>query len=116
MIPHAISSASRAQCALVVPVILPPLIASAVATASDPGGPAPTLAPATGAAVHVSTIAPSVHPELATAMATGACSDLQSTSTRSKNWTPPPSGRILSGYYVTEVCGALALPPKGSER
>jgi hypothetical protein len=116
MIPHAIGSASRSQRALVVPVILPPLVAGAVAAVSDPGGPAPTLAPAPRAAVHVSTVAPPVHPELVTAMATEACSDLQSTSTRSKNWTPPPSGRILGGSYVTEVCGAPALPPKGSER
>jgi len=72
MIPHAFGSASRSQRTLVVPVILPPLVACAVATPSDPGGPAPTLAPALRTAVHVSTIAPLVHPELAAAMATGA--------------------------------------------
>jgi len=72
MIPHAISSASRSQRALVVPVILPPLVTGAVAAASHPGGPAPTLAPAPRPAVHVSTVAPPVHPELTAAMATGA--------------------------------------------
>ena len=36
---------------------------------------------------------------------------------RSKNWTPPPSGRILPGVPLRhQVCGAPALPPKGSER
>jgi hypothetical protein len=72
MIPHALGPVSRPQCALVVAVILPPIIIRAVASARDPRRPSPALAPAAGTTVHVSAVAPSVHPELATAVATSA--------------------------------------------
>jgi hypothetical protein len=118
MIPHARDggSVSRPARPLVIPVILPALIGCPVALPRQPGRPPPPLSPAGCAAVHMPAVAPPVHPELGTAVSTLSRSDLQSTSTRSKNWTPPPSGRILGPLRRSEVCGAPALPPKGSER
>jgi hypothetical protein len=56
--------------ALMIAVILSALLRGSVSPARGPRRPLPSFVTATIAAVHVPAIAPSVHPELATAMAT----------------------------------------------
>src|SRR3954447_3986535 len=96
MIRHVVHPRSLPARSLPVAVVEPPLVARPVSPSCMPSRPAAALAAAPQATVHVAPIAPPVHPELDAAVATHACSDLQWTSTRSKNWTPPPFGRMLS--------------------
>jgi hypothetical protein len=63
MILHAAGATSLAERTLAIAMVLPPVIAGTVALARASGCPAPALAATGGAAVHVSPVAPSVHPE-----------------------------------------------------
>lgn len=55
-------------------------------------------------------VTPSVDQKQDLALLALAGADFQMTSTRSKNWTPSPSGRILPG--IPRWCGPAALPMK----
>jgi hypothetical protein len=69
MILHAAGAASLTERALAVAVVLPPGVVCTVALAGALGCPASALAATVGATIHVASVAPSVHPELAAAVA-----------------------------------------------
>jgi len=113
MIPHAAFTLAGARGPLVVAVVGPPLVAGSVLLAGSAGRFCPATLAASLAAVHVAAIAPPVDPEFGAALLARTRSELQLSSTRSKNWTPSPTGRILPG--TSTLCGAPALPHEGSE-
>jgi hypothetical protein len=100
MIPHAPISLAGAIGALVVAVVGAALVAGPVALAGLPGSLGTALLAARLATVRVAVIAPAVYPELVAALLALSKSDIQLSSTRSKNWTPTLLGRILAPTYV----------------
>ena len=100
MIPHAAITLAGAVGALVVAVIGSALVAGPVFPARLVGCPrTPTVATYL-TTVHVAAVAPAVYPELLAALLALSKSDIQLSSTRSKNWTPTLLGRILLPTYV----------------
>ena len=95
MIPHAAITLPGAIGALVVAMVGAALVAGPVALAGLAGGLGTALLAACLATVHVAVIAPAVYPELLAALPALSKSDIQLSSTRSKNWTPTLLGRIL---------------------
>jgi hypothetical protein len=95
MIPHAAITLAGAVGALVVAVIGTAIVARPVFLARLASCPRSALGAARLATVHVAVIAPAVYPELVAALLALSKSDIQLSSTRSKNWTPTLLGRIL---------------------
>jgi hypothetical protein len=95
MIPHAALSLAGAVGTLLVTVIGSALVAGPVFPARLASCPRSALVAARLATVRVAVIAPAVYPELVAALLALSKSDIQLSSTRSKNWMPTLLGRIL---------------------
>jgi hypothetical protein len=95
MIPHAASALATTVGALVVAVVSETLGTFPVCATCLPGGQLASLLPAGDGAVDMPVVTPTVDQKQDLALLALADADFQMTSTRSKNWTPSPSGHIL---------------------
>lgn len=95
MIPHAAGTLAGTVGTLVVAVVGAAFGTFPVCATCLLGGHLASLLPAGDGAVDMPVVTPTVDQKQDLALLALADADFQMTSTRSKNWTPSPSGHIL---------------------